>query len=82
MKGCCGNEPKRRVAAFDLVCGMTTDNPDGFIKHTYGGKDYFFCSYNCLDKFKDNPERYIPGKVANKEEQKDTTKKKKKWLFW
>lgn len=36
--------------AIDPICGMTVDEHKG-IKLTHGGKDYFFCSPHCREKF-------------------------------
>ena len=44
----------------DPVCGMQA-KPDSPHKHTYKGKDYFFCSAGCLKKFSGNPENYLSG---------------------
>lgn len=70
-----GLEPRDRLAVWvvmkppvvDPVCGMAYQ--EGFIKHTYGGKDYYFCSERCLSSFKKEPERYkdrdsVRGKYA------------------
>jgi len=42
----------------DVVCGMdvTADSPHHY---RYGGEDYYFCSEHCLNKFKEDPERYL-----------------------
>ncbi|GAB4336677.1 MAG: heavy metal translocating P-type ATPase [Desulfobulbaceae bacterium] len=51
----------------DPVCGMSTDDPDAFTRHTHEGKDYFFCSDHCLAKFRDNPEAFTAGKTTAQE---------------
>ena len=40
--------------AKDPVCGMTVDE-DSSLKINKEGKDYFFCSGNCRDKFLKKP---------------------------
>jgi Cu+-exporting ATPase len=45
----------------DPVCGMTTDDPDTWTPHEHDGETYYFCSDDCLNKFKENPEKYIAG---------------------
>ncbi len=59
QKPCCasknGNPPKEYR---DPVCGMTTQDPDAYLKYDYRGKTYYFCSSHCLNKFKSNPEAY------------------------
>ena len=42
----------------DPVCNMDVDPHQGYGK-MYQGQLYRFCSRNCLDKFEDNPERYL-----------------------
>ncbi len=46
----------------DPVCGMTTEDADAFTRHEHGGKDYYFCSDRCLEKFKQNPDEFIGEK--------------------
>ena len=42
----------------DPVCGMDVDADQGYGK-MYQGQLYRFCSKNCLDKFDDDPNRYL-----------------------
>lgn len=48
----------------DPVCGMSIDERDAAGRLPYQGKDYFFCSDSCLQKFKATPARYVPGAKA------------------
>jgi len=43
----------------DPVCGMVTRDPAAYLPLEYRGKTYYFCSRHCLEKFRENPERYI-----------------------
>jgi Cu+-exporting ATPase len=43
----------------DPVCGMSTEDADAFTRHEHEGKDYYFCSANCLEKFKKNPGEFL-----------------------
>ncbi|MFZ0448105.1 MAG: heavy metal translocating P-type ATPase [Desulfatiglandaceae bacterium] len=43
----------------DPVCGMKTEDENAFTKYEHEGQSYYFCSDNCLDKFKSDPEKYI-----------------------
>ncbi len=44
----------------DPVCGM--DVPaDAPLESHYGGKTYHFCSQRCLDRFKQNPSKFVVG---------------------
>jgi len=49
-----GNEVKH----VDLVCGMDVDMNQGYGK-MYEGRLYRFCSRNCLDRFDEDPEKYL-----------------------
>ena len=51
--------------AKDPVCGMTVDpqNAAGF--YEYRGQTYFFCSLECCEKFKADPERFLNHEPAN-----------------
>ena len=43
----------------DPVCGMSVDPANASGSHTHAGTTYYFCSRGCLDKFRQNPERYL-----------------------
>ena len=44
--------------ATDPVCGMKVDTEIGrSLEHA--GERYYFCSQNCVEKFKANPDKYI-----------------------
>jgi Cu+-exporting ATPase len=42
----------------DPVCGMTVDPIRAKIRATHNGREYFFCSPGCLQKFQASPEKY------------------------
>jgi P-type Cu+ transporter len=46
---------------MDLVCGMNVDPTKTKHSVTHEGKDYFFCSSGCLEKFRRAPEKYLAG---------------------
>jgi Cu+-exporting ATPase len=46
------------IVYTDPVCGMATDDEKAFTSYEHEGKDYYFCSDNCLTKFKNNPGAY------------------------
>jgi len=50
--------PAAAQGVVDPVCGMKVEgaNPDLSVK--YEGKEYRFCSKNCQDKFRIDPEQY------------------------
>jgi Cu+-exporting ATPase len=47
----------------DPVCDMTV-SPDAEYSYSHAGKQYFFCSDHCLQKFKAHPEQYLEKKTA------------------
>ena len=51
----------------DPVCGMDVDPSTTRFQATFDGRTFYFCSQNCHDKFKANPEQYVaaaPAKAA------------------
>ena len=42
----------------DPVCGMSTDE-NVFLPYFHDGQTYYFCSEDCLAKFKEAPEQYL-----------------------
>ncbi len=57
------------VTALDPVCGMTVDpaRARGTLEHA--GRTYYFCSPHCVEKFRNDPERFLstprPGTHAH-----------------
>lgn len=45
----------------DPVCGMRVNEQDAAGRLSYQGKDYFFCSDNCLQQFKATPAWFMSG---------------------
>jgi Cu+-exporting ATPase len=43
----------------DPVCGMTVDPSHAAASREYEGTLYHFCSRNCVEKFKGDPEKYL-----------------------
>jgi Cu+-exporting ATPase len=43
----------------DPVCGMTIAPDDAAGRLTHHGHEYFFCSESCLERFRDDPERFL-----------------------
>jgi P-type Cu+ transporter len=58
--------PPATDKAQDPVCGMQVDVASAKYRHTYEGKEYYFCSAHCLQKFRADPKRYVepPQKAA------------------
>ncbi|MEJ2246339.1 MAG: heavy metal translocating P-type ATPase [Acidobacteriota bacterium] len=60
--------PGRKVK--DPVCGMTFDPDHAVASWKYKGRDYYFCNPGCLEKFRQDPERYLTaGKLPQVEEE-------------
>ena len=45
----------------DLVCGMNVDPLKTKHSLRHVGKDYFFCRAACLEKFRQEPGKYLSG---------------------
>jgi Cu+-exporting ATPase len=54
--------------AIDPVCGMEADEKSPAEKYDYAGKTYFFCSLYCLEKFKEQPDKYLGPEFPRHEE--------------
>jgi len=46
-------------AAIDPVCGMTVDPDSAAGSYEYKGRTHYFCSTQCLHKFREDPERFL-----------------------
>ena len=46
------------------VCRMRIDQETAAAKETYKGQTYYFCSQECADTFKANPEKYARQSTA------------------
>jgi Cu+-exporting ATPase len=44
--------------AKDPVCGMQIDEQAAEATAEHRGRDYYFCSSECKEKFEQEPERY------------------------
>ncbi|MEK6281663.1 MAG: heavy metal translocating P-type ATPase [Acidobacteriota bacterium] len=45
--------------AIDPVCGMTVNPESAAGSYNFKGKDYYFCSTHCLNKFREDPEQFL-----------------------
>lgn len=52
------------VKHTDPVCGMEVDTNHGYGK-MHEGRLYRFCSRNCLDRFEENPAKYLDQPAEN-----------------
>ena len=44
--------------SVDPICRMKVQQSDE-LKFSYQGSGYYFCSANCLEEFKQNPQKFI-----------------------
>ena len=52
----------------DPVCKMKVDKKTQY-SYEYKGEKYYFCSENCMNSFKEAPEKYIaPLRETNRQE--------------
>jgi len=54
----------KAISHTEPVCGMDVDMTQGYGK-MYEGQLYRFCSRNCLDRFEENPEKYLNQAAAD-----------------
>lgn len=47
-------------AVEDPVCGMMINPEEAEDTFDYEGETYYFCCEECKDRFRSNPEEYIP----------------------
>jgi Cu+-exporting ATPase len=52
---------------IDPVCGMDIDPADAAGRYEHGGKTYFFCHPQCLERFRNHPEEFLEP-AAEKEQ--------------
>lgn len=57
-------DPTIVSAIVDPVCGMSV-KPDSQHRIRHAGKDYLFCSSSCLNKFTEEPARFIGAKKSD-----------------
>ena len=57
-------ETSKSPKQIDPICGMTVDPATAAGSWEYEAKTYYFCSTHCLQKFKDDPQRYLSQSVS------------------
>ena len=59
-------QPKSsRDQIVDPVCGMAIDEPLEGLSYEHMGQPHYFCSRDCLQKFKSDPQQYIQNNSKN-----------------
>jgi Cu+-exporting ATPase len=56
--------PKAERGAIDPVCGMTVNPEATDLSLEFEGQQYYFCSPNCLEKFRADPQRFLQSRAA------------------
>jgi Cu+-exporting ATPase len=52
------------MTKIDPVCSMTVDPNNAAGQVEYKGETYYFCSKHCVQKFREDPERYLTKSAA------------------
>ena len=50
---------KKSDKATDPICLMKVNIDEKTLSYEYKGKPYYFCSENCKEQFKQDPEKYL-----------------------
>ena len=53
------------MKTVDPVCDMEISEHEGSFCMDYENKHYCFCSEDCLQEFRDNPEMYVEKSVTS-----------------
>ncbi len=53
--------------ATDPVCQMQVEEDKAAATAEHGGKQYYFCSEGCKEKFTSDPEQYVQGSAQESE---------------
>ena len=46
---------------IDPVCGMEVGSENAAGAWLYAGTTFYFCSVGCLERFREEPERFLSG---------------------
>jgi P-type Cu+ transporter len=57
-------EASERTAHMDPVCGMSVVPESAAGSFEHAGKNYYFCNTHCLQKFREDPARFLIPKVS------------------
>jgi Cu+-exporting ATPase len=49
----------------DPICGMMIEPAEAAGRVDYKGQNYFFCSKNCLERFRADPEKYLKSSLSS-----------------
>jgi Cu+-exporting ATPase len=58
------NSSGRGPVAIDVICHMTVDEQHAAGQSIYNGKNYYFCSLGCKQRFDASPENYVVASIG------------------
>ena len=58
----------RAAEVTDPVCGMTISPDEAVGTHEHEGTTYYFCSAQCLDRFREDPAKYLVEETTSEEQ--------------
>ena len=61
----------QKMSFTDPVCGMSTDDAAAFISYVDDGREYYFCSDSCLNKFINSSEEFLAKESSAPVEKKE-----------
>lgn len=67
-------DEKAAIEVGNEICPVSGENVEvmgGGIEHIYGGKIYNLCCPNCVETFKEDPEKYIKALEEKKQHSKE-----------
>jgi P-type Cu+ transporter len=59
-------DPKEESRVIEPVCGMEVTPEDAAAAWPYAGTTYYFCSTGCMERFRDDPERFLAAGPADR----------------
>ena len=68
------NAASNTAQTIDPVCGMKVEPSKATVEIGYEGRKFFFCSENCRNKFKNNPDKYTKVVSKTSEQKKEKSK--------
>jgi YHS domain-containing protein len=60
------NVTKEDVVVVDPVCGMQVSPEDAAAAWQHAATTHYFCSVGCMERFREDPERFLSGDPAGR----------------
>ena len=54
------------MTVIDPVCGMEVSPEDASAAWLHAGTTYYFCSVGCMERFRQDPERFLSADPAQR----------------